>query len=158
MTGRIRAATPDDLPLIAALIRELAEYEHLSHEVRFEEDALGGYLFGPHPVADVLIAEWNGAAVGFARFFPIFSTFAGKPGLFLEDLFIRPEARGNGLGRALLEEFAHAALARGCARLEWAVLDWNKPSIAFYETIGARMRDDWRIMRIEGESLIRLGA
>jgi GNAT superfamily N-acetyltransferase len=158
MTGSIRAAAPTDLPLIAALIRELAEYEHLSHAVHFEEATLGSHLFGEHPAADVLIAEWDGAAVGFALFFQNFSTFAGRPGLYLEDLFIRPEARGHGLGRALLEELARIALARNCARLEWAVLDWNTPSIGFYETIGAQMRGDWRIMRMEGDALARLGA
>ena len=158
MTVGIRPAHPADLPLIAALIRELADYEDLSHAVHFDEDMLGTYLFDENPAAEVLIAEHDGEAAGFALFFRNFSTFAGKPGLYLEDLFVRPKARGHGLGRALLEELARLALRRDCARLEWAVLDWNKPSIAFYETIGARMRNDWRLMRLEGDSLARLGA
>ncbi len=156
MNAAIRPATSADAPLIAALIRELAEYENLTQEVHFDEAALGTHLFGDRPAAEVLIAERNDMGAGFALFFQNFSTFAGKPGLYLEDLFVRPDARGHGLGRALLQELARLALARGYARLEWTVLDWNTPSIGFYETIGAQMRRDWRIMRLEGEPLARL--
>lgn len=158
----IRPATPADLPLICALIRELAEYEHLTHAVRFEEGALGEYLFGTNggrgPMAEVLIAELDGVGVGFALFFHNFSTFAGRPGIYLEDLFVRPEARRHGLGQALLSELARIAVARGCARLEWAVLDWNAPSIAFYQSLGAKPMDEWTVMRVDGEALARLGA
>ena len=155
-TTAIRTANPSDLPLIAALIRELAEYEHLAHEVRFDEAALGGYLFGPRPMAEVLIAELDGLAVGFALFFHNFSTFEGRPGIYLEDLYVRPEARRHGLGRALLAHLAALAVERGCARLEWWVLNWNAPSIAFYKTLGARPMDEWTVMRVDGEALSKL--
>jgi GNAT superfamily N-acetyltransferase len=154
----IRPAISADLPLIAALIRELAEYEHLAHEVRFGEAALGDYLFGTRPMAEVAIGEVDGVAQGFALFFHNFSTFEGKPGIYLEDLFVRPEARGCGLGRALLSHLAATALQRGCARFEWSVLDWNAPSIGFYKKLGARPMDDWTIMRLDGEALAALGA
>jgi len=152
----IRAATRADLPLIAALIRELAEYEKLSGEVRFDEAVLGEKLFGPHPFAEVLIGEVDGEAQGFALFFHNFSTFEGRPGLYLEDLYVRPEARGKGLGKALLVELARLAVERGCARLEWAVLDWNEPSIRFYKALGARPMDDWTVMRVDGTALTAL--
>ena len=154
----IRPATPADLPLICALIRELAEYEHLAHEVRFEEAAMGAYLFGARPMAEVLIAELEGVGVGFALFFHNFSTFEGRPGIYLEDLFVRPEARRHGLGKALLRALAALAVERGCARLEWWVLDWNAPSIAFYQSLGARPMDEWKVMRVDGVALVQLGA
>lgn len=152
----IRPATPADLPLICALIRELAEYEHLAHAVRFEAERLGEYLFGPRPMAEVTIAELDGAPAGFTLFFHNFSSFEGRPGIYLEDLFVRPEARRHGLGRALLAHLGALAVERGCARLEWAVLDWNAPSIAFYQTLGARAMDEWTVMRVEGDALARL--
>jgi GNAT superfamily N-acetyltransferase len=154
----IRPAQPTDLPLIAGLIRDLAEYEKLSHEVRFDEAALGRHLFGPRPHAEVVIGEVDGVAQGFALFFHNFSTFEGRPGIYLEDLYVRPEARGAGLGKALLAHLAALAIARDCARLEWWVLDWNAPSIAFYKALGARPMDEWTVMRVDGPALATLGA
>ena len=154
----IRPATAADLPLICALVRELAEYEHLAHQVRLNDEALGEYLFGPRPMAEVVIADLDGSGVGFALFFHNFSTFEGRPGIYLEDLFVRPEARRHGLGRALLAHLGALAVARGCARLEWAVLDWNEPSIAFYKTLGARPMDEWTVMRVDGAALTQLAA
>lgn len=154
----IRLATPADLPLIADLIRGLAEYEKLAHEVRFDEAVLGAKLFGPRPYAEVIIGEVDGAAQGFALFFHNFSTFEGKPGVYLEDLFVRPEARGSGLGKALLSRLAAIAVERDCARLEWSVLDWNEPAIGFYKKLGARLMDEWTVMRVDGAALVQLGA
>ena len=153
----VRAATPADLPLIAALIRDLAEYEKLAHEVRFADADLVQHVFGARPYAEVVIGEADGAAQGFALFFHNFSTFEGKPGIWLEDLYVRPAARGGGLGKALLAHLAALAAARGCARLEWSVLDWNAPSIAFYRALGARALDEWTTMRLDGAALARLG-
>jgi GNAT superfamily N-acetyltransferase len=158
MTLAIRPATPTDLPLIAQFIRDLAEYERLAHEVRFDEAVLGERLFGDRPYAEVLIGEIDGAPQGFALFFHNFSTFEGRPGIYLEDLFVRPEARGAGLGKALLQRLAKLAVERGCARLEWSVLDWNEPSIGFYRSLGARMMDNWTVMRLAGPALGQLGA
>lgn len=152
----IREATPADLPLIAQFIRDLAAYEKLSHEVRFDEAALGERLFGPRPYAEVIIGEIDGAPQGFALFFHNFSTFEGRPGIYLEDLFVRPEARGSGLGKALLGHLAKLAMERDCARLEWWVLDWNSPSIGFYQSLGARLMDEWTVMRVDGAALTRL--
>ncbi len=152
----IRPATPSDLPLIAQFIRDLAAYEKLSHEVRFDEAKLGERLFGPRPYAEVVIGEIDGAPQGFALFFHNFSTFEGRPGIYLEDLFVRPEARGSGLGKALLRHLAKLARARDCARLEWWVLDWNEPSIGFYQSLGARLMDEWTVMRVDGDALTRL--
>ncbi len=149
----IRPATPADLPLIAALIRELAEYEKLADEVRFDAAELGQHLFGQRPMAEVVIGEVDSVAQGFALFFHNFSTFEGKPGIYLEDLFVRPAARGAGLGKSLLAHLAALAVARGCARLEWAVLDWNAPAISFYEKFGARAMRDWTVMRLDGTGL-----
>jgi GNAT superfamily N-acetyltransferase len=154
----IRTATSADLPLIAELIRALAEYERLSDEVRFDEAVLGDKLFGPRPYAEVLIGEVDGEAQGFALFFHNFSTFEGRPGIYLEDLFVRPAARGKGLGKALLAELARLAVERGCARLEWWVLDWNEPSIGFYRSLGARPMDEWTVMRVDGAALAALAA
>ena len=157
MTLIIRPATRADLPLIAQFIRDLAEYEKLVHEVRFDEATLAGHLFGSRPMAEVVIGEVGGEPQGFALFFHNFSTFEGRPGLYLEDLFVRPAARGSGLGRALLAHLAALAVERGCARLEWSVLDWNAPAIGFYEKLGARAMSDWTIMRVDGEALVDLG-
>ena len=156
MTLSIRAATRDDLDLIHRFICDLAEYERLRHEVRADVEALGLHLFGPHPMAEVLIGEIDGAPRGFALFFHNFSTFEGKPGLYLEDLFVVPEARGSGLGKALLSHLAGIAIDRGCARFEWSVLDWNEPAIAFYRAIGARPMDQWTVQRLDGEALRQL--
>jgi GNAT superfamily N-acetyltransferase len=157
MSTSIRPAEPGDLPLIARFIRDLAEYEKLAHEVRFDEATLAGHLFGSRPMAEVVIGEVGGEPQGFALFFHNFSTFEGRPGLYLEDLFVRPAARGSGLGRALLAHLAALAVERGCARLEWSVLDWNAPAIGFYEKLGARAMSDWTIMRVDGEALADLG-
>jgi GNAT superfamily N-acetyltransferase len=153
MTTTIRPAAPSDLPLIMQFIRDLAEYEKLSHEVRFAEETLGENLFGTRQMAEVLIGEVSGTPQGFALFFHNFSTFEGRPGIHLEDLFVRLEARGVGLGKALLIELARLALERNCARLEWSVLDWNAPSIGFYKALGAKALDDWTVMRVDGEAL-----
>lgn len=158
MSLTIRAATSADLPLIAALIRELAEYERLAGEVRFDPAVLGEMLFGQKPFAEVVIGESHGVAQGFALFFHNFSTFEGRPGLYLEDLFVRPDARGCGLGKALLAHLASLAVGRGCARLEWSVLDWNEPAIGFYRKLGARAMDEWTVMRLDGAALKQLGA
>lgn len=154
----IRPASRADLPLIAQFIRDLAAYEKLSDAVRFDEAVMGEKLFGERPYAEVVIGEIDGAAQGFALFFHNFSTFEGLPGIYLEDLFVRPEARGSGLGKALLSHLAALAVERGCARLEWSVLDWNAPAIGFYEKLGARGMNDWTIMRLDGSHLAQLGA
>jgi GNAT superfamily N-acetyltransferase len=158
MTLAIRPAVPADLPLIAALIRDLAEFEKLAHEVRFDEAVLGEKLFGPRPYAEVLIGEIDAVPQGFALFFHNFSTFEGRPGIYLEDLFVRPAARGSGLGKALLAKLAALTLERDCARLEWSVLDWNEPAIGFYKKLGARPMDEWTVMRVDGAALAQLGA
>ena len=152
----IRPATPADLPLIAELIRALADYERLAEAVRFDETALAQHLFGPRPHAEVVIGEVDGEAQGFALFFHNFSTFEGRPGLYLEDLFVRPAARGSGLGKALLAHLARLCVTRDCARLEWSVLDWNAPAIGFYESLGAQMMDEWTVMRVDGDALTGL--
>ena len=157
MTLSIRSATRADLPLIGELIRDLATYEKLAHEVRFDESVLGEKLFGPHPYAEVVIGELGGTAQGFALFFHNFSTFEGKPGIYLEDLYVREAARGSGLGKALLAHLAALAVARDCARLEWSVLDWNTPAIGFYRQLGARAMDEWTGMRLDGQPLAALG-
>lgn len=158
MTLTIRPATPADLPLIAQLIRDLAVYEKLASEVRFDEAVLGQKLFGKRPYAEVVIGELGGQAQGFALFFHNFSTFEGKPGIYLEDLFVRPDARGSGLGKAMLAHLAALAVERDCARLEWSVLDWNEPAIGFYQKLGARLMDEWTVMRLDGAELSQLGA
>ncbi|WP_374596309.1 N-acetyltransferase family protein [Sphingosinicella sp.] len=158
MTVSIRVAGPADLPLIARFIRDLAEYEKLAHEVRFDEAKLGERLFGSRPYAEVLIAEDDGTPVGFALFFHNFSTFEGRPGVYLEDLFVVPEARGKGVGKMLLSRLAALAIERDCARLEWSVLDWNTPAIDFYRSLGARPMDEWTVNRVDGDALKTLAA
>jgi GNAT superfamily N-acetyltransferase len=162
MTLSIRPATAADLPLIAQFIRDLAAYEKLAHEVRFDEAVLGERLFGANggrgPFAEVLIGEIDGSPQGFALFFHNFSTFEGRPGVYLEDLFVRPEARGSGLGKALLAALAQIAVERDCARLEWSVLDWNDPAIQFYTALGAKPMDEWTVMRVDGTALNALAA
>ena len=151
--ARIREATEGDVPLILSLIRELAEYEKLSHEVVATEEALRESLFGERRYAEVLIAEHDGAPAGFALFFHNYSTFLGKPGIYLEDLYVRPEFRGSGIGKKLLAHLAGLAKRRGCGRLEWWVLDWNEPSIGFYKKLGAVPMDDWTVYRVSGSAL-----
>jgi GNAT superfamily N-acetyltransferase len=152
----IRPATPADVPLILTFIRELAEYEKLAGEVVAREADFHEALFGARPIIEAVIASVEGEPVGYAVFFPNFSTFLGKPGLYLEDLYVRPQARGLGAGRALLEHLAQIAVERGWGRFEWAVLDWNEPSIAFYKRMGARPMDEWTIFRLTGENLRKL--
>ena len=152
----IRPATRTDVPMIARLIHALAEYERLSSEVFLDEGLLGEHLFGETRYAEVLIAEENDEVVGFALFFPNYSTFLGRPGIYLEDLFVLPECRGQGHGKALLQSLAQLALARGCGRLEWSVLDWNEPAIDFYRSLGAKPMDEWTVYRLTGPELDRL--
>jgi GNAT superfamily N-acetyltransferase len=154
----IRPARRADAALVLGFIRELAEYERLAHQVVATPADLERSLFGDPPYAYALIAETAGEAVGFAVYFFNFSTFMGRPGLYLEDLFVRPTSRGHGIGRALLRHLAALALERGCGRLEWAVLDWNEPAIRFYRGLGACANDDWTIYRVTGEALAHLAA
>lgn len=154
----IRLATPADVPDVARLIRGLAEYERLAHVVNLDEGRLQGHLFGPRPYAEVLLAEDAGAVVGFALFFHNYSTFLARPGIYLEDLFVEPPFRGKGYGKALLRAIAKLAVERGCGRLEWSVLNWNEPSIRFYESLGARRLDEWSGYRVTGEALRELAS
>ena len=156
MNAAIRPARPDDAATIASLIRELAAYEKLEDHARATAEDLGRHLFGERPAAEVILAEVEGEPVGFALFFPTFSTFRGQPGLYLEDLFVRPEHRGRGIGKALLARVARIAVDRGCGRLEWSVLDWNAPSIAFYRAQGAVPMDEWTVYRVADEALMAL--
>ena len=149
----IAPATPADVPLILDLIRELAEYERLLHRVRIGPQDLQRHLFGPRPYAEAVVARAGGEPVGFALWFHNFSTFEGRPGLYLEDLFVRPAYRGRGYGEALLRHLARLAVERDCARFEWAVLDWNEPAIRFYRKLGAVAMDDWTVQRVAGEAL-----
>ena len=149
----VRNAGPADLDLIIGYVRALADYERLLDAVRIDRAVLEGHLFGVRPMAEVLIAEADGAPVGFALFFHNFSTFEGRPGIYLEDLFVDPAARGLGAGKALLKALAALAIDRGCARLEWAVLDWNEPAIAFYRSLGAQAMDEWTVNRVDGDAL-----
>ena len=152
----IRPAEEHELPLVLEFIRELAVYERLEGEVQATTADLAVALFGPRPFAEVVFACLEGEPVGFALFFQNFSTFLGKPGIYLEDLFVRPQARGHGIGRRLLAWLARTTLERGCARLDWAVLDWNLPSIGFYRSLGAVAQDEWTTMRVSGAALERL--
>ena len=154
----LRRAVRADVPEILRLIRALAEYEKLTHEVVATEAALAATLFGEAPAAEVLLAEEQGRAVGFALFFQNYSTFLARPGIYLEDLFVEPARRGKGTGKALLQAVARLAVERGCGRFEWAVLDWNAPAIGFYESLGARPMNDWTVMRVTGEALRKLGS
>jgi GNAT superfamily N-acetyltransferase len=157
----IREAAREDVPAIVDLIHALAAFERLSHLCVSTQSDLHQALFGPHPAAEVLIVRRGGQttdAAGFALFFQTFSTFLGRRSLWLEDLFVRPEHRGIGIGRALLQALAARAAARGCGRFEWTVLDWNAPAIGFYESIGATVLPDWRICRVTGEALQRLAS
>ena len=152
-TVGIRPATRADVPLILSFIRELAEYERLADAVVATEGALAESLFGDHPAAEVLVASLDDEAVGFALFFHSYSTFLARRGLYLEDLFVRPAARGHGVGRALLAALARVAVERGCGRLEWSVLDWNEPAIGFYRALGAAPMDEWTVFRLTGDAL-----
>lgn len=154
----IRPATPADVPTIARLIRELADYEKLAHAVVLNEADLSAHLFGERRYAEVLLAEEGGAVVGFALFFHNYSTFRGRPGIYLEDLFVEPSQRGKGLGKALLVALAKVAVERGCARVEWSVLNWNTPSIEFYKALGAKPMDEWTVYRLTDEALTKLAA
>jgi GNAT superfamily N-acetyltransferase len=154
----IRSATEDDVSLILALIKELAGYERLSHEVVATEEALRDSLFGERRVAEALLGYLGGDPAGFALFFHNFSTFLGRPGIYLEDLYVRPEFRGAGVGRALLVHIAGLARDRNCGRLEWSVLNWNEPAIGFYESIGASPVSGWTVYRVTGEALEELAA
>jgi len=149
----LRAATPADLPAIVGLIRELAEYEKLAHLVVVTPESLAPHLFGPRPAAEAVVGEVNDRVVAFALFFTNFSTFLGRPGLYLEDLYVQPAHRGTGLGKALLQHLGELAVARGCGRFEWSVLDWNETAISFYESMGATVLPDWRICRLAGDAL-----
>lgn len=157
----LRAAAPQDLDALVALIGELAEFEHLTHLLQVTPERLRPHLFGERPVAEAWVAEVPGAAggkvVGFALCFTNFSTFLGQPGLYLEDLYVRPAWRGRGIAKALLTRLAALALERGCGRFEWSVLDWNHAAIRFYEHLGATVMPDWRICRLTGEALQRIG-
>ncbi len=152
----IRPATAQDVPAILGFIRALAHYEHLEHEVVATEESLRDTLFGPRPYAEVVFACVDEEPMGFALFFHNYSTFLGKPGIYLEDLFVRPEARGRGLGKRLLTWLAKTTVERDCGRLEWAVLDWNAPSIGFYKSLGAMHKSEWQIFRLTGDALVAL--
>lgn len=155
---QIRPVTVDDIPTVLTLIRELAEYERLLHEVVASEEMLRQALFGPRPVAECVIAHVAGRPAGFALFFHNFSTFLSRPGLYLEDLYVRPDHRGQGVGEALLRHLARLAVQRGCGRMEWSVLNWNKRAIEFYERMGAVGIKEWTVYRVTGEALTRLGS
>ena len=157
MPCSIRSATTADVLLILGFIRDLAVYEKLGHEVIATETALHHTLFGSPPAAHVVIAEVNGIPAGFALYFFNYSTFLAKPGLYLEDLFVKPEFRGAGTGKALLLHLAQIANARGCGRMEWSVLDWNEPAKGFYRNLGAVPLDDWRVFRLTGRELAKFG-
>ena len=154
----IRPATVEDVALVARLIRELAEYERLADAAVASEADLREQLFGERPAAEVLVAEADGEPAGFALFFHTFSTFLGKRGLYLEDLFVRPAFRGLGLGRHLMAALARIAVQRGCGRFEWSVLDWNEPAIGFYRALGATAMDEWTVQRLQGEALRALAS
>ncbi len=154
----LRSPTPDDVPAIFALIQALAEYENLSHAVTGTIEALKLDLFSDRPKIEAVVAEVDTQIVGFALFFQNYSTFLTKSGIYLEDIFVLPEYRGAGIGKALLKYLANLAIDRGCGRLEWSVLDWNQPAISFYEAIGAKILPDWRICRLTGEDLIKMGS
>jgi GNAT superfamily N-acetyltransferase len=151
----VRAAEPRDLPAIVGLIRELAEFEHLTHLVQTTAEKLHPHLFGPRPAAEALVGEVDGEVVAFALFFTNFSTFLAQPGLYLEDLYVQPAHRGSGIGKGLLQRLGALAVQRGCGRFEWSVLDWNANAIRFYERMGATVMPEWRICRVTGAALER---
>ncbi len=150
---RLRFATVQDVDLVLQFIQGLAAYEKMSYEVVADAETLRRTLFGPRPAAEVVLADYQGQPAGFALFFHNFSTFLGKPGLYLEDLFVQPDLRGSGIGRALLACLARIALHRDCGRLEWCVLDWNEPAIRFYRDLGALPMDEWTTFRLTGDAL-----
>jgi GNAT superfamily N-acetyltransferase len=156
MSLAIRRARPDEAGLVLSLICELAEYEKLLHEVEASEAMIAAALFGDHPKLFCEIAEWNGEVAGFAVWFVNFSTFSGRAGIYLEDLFVRPALRGNGIGKALLAHLAKECMANGWSRLQWSVLNWNTPSIEFYKSLGAVLVDEWTVCRINGAALTAL--
>ncbi len=151
----LRAARPDDAAQLVQLIRELAEFEQLTHLVKVTPEALQTQLFGPRPAAEAVVAESAGQVIGFALFFRNFSTFLGLPGLYLEDLYVQRLHRGSGIGKALLAHLGALAVARGYGRFEWSVLDWNRNAIEFYEKMGATVMPEWRICRVTGDALVR---
>jgi GNAT superfamily N-acetyltransferase len=153
---RIDAATPEDVPLLLRLITALAEYERMTDQVVAAEADVRASLFGDTPAAEAVIARVGGEAVGFALWFYNYSTFLGRQGLYLEDLFVLPEQRGRGIGRALLIHLARVAVSRNCGRMEWSVLDWNEPAIRFYRSLGAEPMDEWTVFRVTGDALTRL--
>ncbi len=155
-TATFRTATREDIPTILSLIKELAEYERLSHEVVATEALLEQHLFGPHPKAEVILALLDEQPVGFALFFHNFSTFLARPGIYLEDLYVKPEAQGKGIGKELMVRVARLAVERDCGRFEWAVLDWNEPSIEFYRRLGAVPQAEWTVQRLTGDALAQL--
>ena len=154
----VRPVREDEIQLVLEFIRELAEYEHLAHEVSATAQGIRAALFGARPYAEAVIGCLDGQPCGFALYFHNFSTFLGKPGLYLEDLYVRPAARGRGLGSYLLAWLARLALERGCGRFEWAVLDWNEPALKVYRSLGARAADDWTLHRVTGDALVQLAA
>ena len=154
----IRTATEADFPLILQFIRDLAEYERLAHACVATEESVRETLFGARPYAEVIIAEYAGAPAGFALFFHNYSTFLARPGIYLEDLYVRPELRGHGIGKALLARLASLAMERKCGRLEWAVLNWNESAIRFYRSLGAEPQTEWTVYRVTGEALERLAS
>jgi GNAT superfamily N-acetyltransferase len=158
MSLRLRAASPADVSVIRELIEALADYERLRHECHATDDALRATLFGDRPGAEVILAEHAGTVCGFALFFHNYSTFLARPGIYLEDLFVRPDARGLGIGAALLARLAALAVERGCGRLEWSVLDWNESAIGFYRSLGARDKSEWTTYQVSGDSLVALAS
>ena len=152
----VTPATPADVPAVLSFIRELAEYEKLLDRVVATEERLRETLFGPRPYAEVLIGRLDGRAVGYALFFHSYSTFLARPGVYLEDVYVQPAVRGRGVGKALLREVARVARARNCGRIEWSVLDWNKPSIEFYLSLGAQPMDEWTTYRMDGDAIAKL--
>jgi GNAT superfamily N-acetyltransferase len=154
----IRRAVPGEAGLVLGFVRELAEYENLLHQVEATEAMIDAELFGSQPRLFCEIAEWDGAPVGFSVWFVNFSTFSGRCGIYLEDLFVRPAQRGNGIGKALLVHLARHCVANGWSRLQWAVLDWNTPSIEFYRSLGAVLMDEWTVCRVDGTALTALAA
>jgi GNAT superfamily N-acetyltransferase len=154
----LRAAIEADVPVIRELIEGLADYEQLRHECQATDDQLRASLFGARRYAEVVLAEWEGEVAGFALFFHNYSTFLARQGIYLEDLFVRPAHRGHGIGKALLAHLAQLAVARGCGRLEWSVLDWNVDAIGFYTKLGARPQDEWTVYRVAGDALTQLAS